>query len=309
MNYLKKNYGLPGRKHRPRIGEKGFCLLLSLFLLVCGPVLSQRFEETIEKEIALSSIAGNSTLIVQNVNGPIQVEAYEGAAIQLTIDRSVSAGKQEDLELGKQEIAIKIEKRDTRIFVYLEAPWTYFDFESERYGHKENYEGDYNRKYEYHLDFRIRVPRSLNLKLGTMNDGDIHVMNVQPNVIVVNNLNGAITLDNISGKTDVNALNKDINISYTGNPAGDSKFSSLNGDINITVKEALNADVTFKSMNGDFYTNFDTVKLNPQMTKKEVKNGKGIKYKLNSKEAFRIGNGGTKLDFNLLNGDVTVKKI
>ena len=309
MNYLKRGRLGAKKKRSTRQRQIGIAFICMLSLLASESLIAQQFEETIEKEIGLDAGIDKSTLIVQNVNGPIQVEAYSGNKILLVVKKVVKASKQENLEIGKQEIDVKIEKRDSRVFIYLDSPWTNYDFEKERYSHKENYNGDYNPKYSYYLAFDIKVPRSLNLKLGTMNDGDIYVKDVQPQEVVVNNLNGAITLDNISGKTDVNALNKDINITYNGKPSGDSKYNSLNGDINITVKESLNADVTFKSMNGDFYTNFDTVKLSPQTSSKKTKNGKGIKYKLDTKEAFRIGSGGTKLDFNLLNGDVTVKKI
>ncbi len=309
MKFLKSNQKAQNKGQSAIRRTTGLVITLSLCMLAYGAALGQRFEETIKEEIILDANAANSKLIVQNVNGPIQVEAYSGNTIQLEVAKTVESQNPEYLELGKKEIGIKIEKRDSRIFVYLDSPWTYYNFDAERFRHKENYNGDYNRKYQYHLDLKIKVPKSLNLKLGTMNDGDIYVRDVQSNEVIVNNLNGAITLENIAGRTDVNALNKDINISYSSKPAGNSEYKSLNGDINITVKEALNADVSFKSMNGDFYTNFDTVKLNNQMTKKEISKGKGIKYKLNSKEAFRIGKGGTKLDFDLLNGDVTVKKI
>lgn len=308
MNFSKKNR--EHRKNRTFVSQTlNHLILLCTIFLVQGTVFSQDFEETITKGISLNSNASVSTLVVQNVNGPIEVEAYQGNTIKLEVDKIIKAKNSENVTLGKQEIGIKIEEKGNKIFVYLDSPWTEFNIDTERYRHNENYNGHNTRKYYYHLNFRIKVPKSLNLKLATMNDGDIHVINVQPNELIVNNLNGAITLDNISGRTDVNALNKDINISYSTNPKDDSKYNSLNGDINITLKQDLNADVTFKSLNGDFYTNFDTVKLNPQMTKKTVKNGKGVKYKLNSREAFQIGNGGIKLDFNLLNGDVTVKKI
>ena len=277
-------------------------------MLIHGSSIAQDFEETITKEIDLNADAGESTLVVQNVNGPIEVEAYQGNSIKLVVQKTIEARKQEYVDLGRQEIGVKVDKKRNKIFVYLDSPWTYFNLETERFKHREDYDWD-DRKYHHYLHFKLKVPQDLNLKLGTMNQGDIYVKNVQPNEIIVNNLNGAITLDNISGRTDVNALNKDINISYSTKPKDDSSYNSLNGDINITVKQELNADVTFKSMNGDFYTNFDTVKVSPQMTKKEVKHGKGVKYKLNSRDAFKIGSGGAKLDFNLLNGDVTVKKI
>ena len=284
-------------------------LINCLFAFAFFTALGQSSNETIVEEINLNSSASNSTLIVQNVNGPIRVEAYQGNAIQMEVEKIIEAGKPENVELGKKEIGIKIERKGDRIFVYLDSPWSHFNLETERFNHNDNNNWKNNNKYKYHLNFKIKVPKSLNLELGTMNDGDIYVKDVQPMEVIVNNLNGAITLDNISGRTDVNALNRDINITYNGKPEGNSEFNALNGDINITVSQNLNADVTFKSMNGDFYTNLETVKLNPEMTKRERKNGNGVKYKISSKDAFRIGSGGAKLDFNLLNGDVIVKKI
>jgi len=38
------------------------------------------------------------------------------------------------------------------------------------------------------------------------------------------------------------------------------------------------------------------------------KNGKGVKYNMSSNQSYRIGKGGIRLDFNLLNGDATLKK-
>ena len=114
-------------------------------------------------------------------------------------------------------------------------------------------------------------------------------------------------MENISGKTYANALNKNIDISYAENPGGDSTYKSLNGDINITVKSNLNADVRFKSLNGDFYTNLET-KTSPSEMKVSTKSSRrGTRYKMNSKSRFSIGQGGVEMDFDVLNGDVTIK--
>ena len=250
-----------------------------------------------------------NVLHVQNVNGSIDIQGYNGSSILVEVKKTVKAKNQELLEIGKQEIGVSVEEQGDEIFVFLDSPWTYFDFEKGRFAHHENYEYRDRPKYRYNLDFTIRVPQNTGLHLGTMNNGDIFVANVQGSMLKVNNLNGAIDLENVAGKTDVNALNKDINITYHSNPREDSSYNSLNGDINVTFKDDLNADISFKSMNGNLYTNYDTTTLQAEVTQKEVKKSRGVKYKVDSKESFRIGKGGVKLDFQLLNGDALVKKI
>ncbi len=276
-------------------------------LLCCHLVTSQKSNETISKVLNFSSKSDQNRLVVKNINGPIRVEGYDGSAIRLEAEKSISAKRESYLEEGKQEIQIKIEELDNRIYVFVETPNNNFNTASGRYENSRN-----NRwvklNYRFHVSFILKVPKATSLELATMNDGDIYAKDVQGNEIIVNNLNGAITLENIAGKTDVNALNKDINITYYQNPNGDSKYHSLNGDVNVTFKENLNADVSFKSLNGDMYTNYDTTALRPDLVKSKTKNGKGIKYNMSANQSYRIGKGGIKLDFNLLNGDATLKK-
>lgn len=276
-------------------------------LLCCHLVTSQKSNETISKVLNFSSKSDQNRLVVKNINGPIRVEGYDGSAIRLEAEKSISAKRESYLEEGKQEIQIKIEELDNRIYVFVETPNNNFNTASGRYENSRN-----NRwmklNYRFHVSFILKVPKATSVELATMNDGDIYAKDVQGNEIIVNNLNGAITLENIAGKTDVNALNKDINITYYQNPNGDSKYHSLNGDVNVTFKENLNADVSFKSLNGDMYTNYDTTALRPDLVKSKTKNGKGIKYNMSANQSYRIGKGGIRLDFNLLNGDATLKK-
>ena len=73
---------------------------------------------------------------------------------------------------------------------------------------------------------------------------------------MVRNINGAIDMKNVSGTTDVNALNKDINITYSENPKEESFYNSLNGDITVKFQDNLDASISYKTMNGGFYTNY-----------------------------------------------------
>ena len=209
------------------------------------------------------------------------------------------------LENGKKEVGIKVVSKGKTVYVYLDTPYSSFNFETGRFMHNE-----YNvkRKYSYTLDITIKVPNNSSLKLSAVNKGEIVVENIDAKEIKANNINGAITLNQVAGKIDVNALNKDINVSFSKNPTSDSHFNSLNGDINILAKKGLNADVFFKSLNGDIYTNINTT-IKPSKAKIEKKEGrKGTKYKVGSNSAFSFGDGGIQLNFDLLNGDVTIKE-
>jgi len=279
-----------------------------LFGILCSNVLvSQEYNKTITKELNFSSKSPENMLVVKNINGPIEVEGYDGSTIKLEAEKTISARRESYVEEGKEEISINVEEVGSRIYVYVETPNNDFNTALGKYENSRNNRW-VKQDYRFHIAFKLKVPRSTSVELATMNDGDIYAKGVQGDEIIVSNLNGAITLDDIAGKTDVNALNRDINITYHKNPNGDSKYHSLNGDVNVTFKEDLNADVSFKSMNGDLYTNYDTTKLRPELVKKKTKNGKGIKYNMSSNQAYRIGKGGIKLDFNLLNGDATLKK-
>ena len=269
---------------------------------------AQDSEETITHELRFDSNSAKNLLHVQNVNGSIDIEGYNGTTIQVEVKKKIWARSRDMVALGKEEIGVAIERKAGEFFVFLDSPWTYFALDKGRFSHRENYNYNDRPKYRYHLDFKIKVPKNVGLQVGTMNDGDIHIKDVQGHLMRVNNLNGAITLENIAGKTDVNALNRNIDISYYRNPTEDCSYHSLNGDINVVFKDDLNADVSFKSMNGDLYTNYDVSMTQTKISQKEVGRRKGVKYKVDSNESFRIGKGGVQLDFNLLNGDAFVKK-
>ena len=54
---------------------------------------------------------------------------------------------------------------------------------------------------------------------------------------------------------------------------------------------------------------FPKVLPRPSKSKIKKKEGRrGTKYKLDSNTQFSIGNGGVQLNFDLLNGDVTIKE-
>ncbi len=281
---------------------------LCLCLLIVGIVQAQRHSETINEELKFPSQSAENLLAVYNVHGSVEVEGYNGNTVQVVGDLEIKGNNERQLNQGKAEISMKVASHEDIIYVYLDSPYTKFNPETGRYGHNNNNNWSGNR-YHYKLNIKIKVPRNTNLELSAINQGAIEVHNVQAKDITVSNINGPITLENIAGKTYVNALNKDINISYAKNPTEESTYKSLNGDINISVQKGFNADVAFKTLNGDIYTNIDT-KLKPsKINSTKVKSGKkSTRYKMNADTEFSIGNGGVQMNFDLLNGDVTIKE-
>ena len=278
---------------------------LVLALCCCALLLhGQSHKETIKKELKFKTNSSENLLVVDNVYGSIEVEGYSGSTIKIEAVKSIDAYNNRALEQAKQEIDVRVEEVDNYVYVFLNTPYTRFNRETGRYSHHEN---NSRRNYRYTLDFKIWVPRTTNVELKAVNNGGIKVTNVHANELVVNNINGPITLDNVSGKTHANALNRDINISYKTKPADGSSFKSLNGNINIDIKEELDADVSFKTLNGGFYTNMNTSSLKPLTSADKQRRSNGAKYKVNAKQRFRIGKGGAKLSFDLLNGDATIK--
>ncbi|MDC8004347.1 hypothetical protein POV27_09810 [Aureisphaera galaxeae] len=279
-------------------------ITLSLCLLFVGVSYAQKHSETITDQKRFPSNSSENLLVVYNVNGPVRVEGTNGNEVSVTVKKTIEGNNTRQLEQGKSEIGIKVETRGNIIYVYHDSPYTEFNLETGRFNHKGSWNGS---KYHYKLDITVKVPKNTNLELSTINNGDIFASRVEANDITVSNINGAITLEDIAGKTYANALNKDINISYSKNPSKDSKYASLNGDININVQSGLNADISFKSLNGDIYTNLETRSSSGAMEMSKRKGKKGTKYKMNKDTQFQIGSGGVQLDFDVLNGDVTIK--
>lgn len=271
--------------------------------------------EKITKEYEFNANSPDNILVVDNIYGSIDVEGYNGETIKLEVTKTISADTKEDLELGKNEIGIKSNKKENAVYVYLDSPYSKFDLETGNFEHHEfnfssrrSYEHRKKRLYKYRLDFKIKAPKNASIDIKAVNNGNITVENIHGKLLIVRNINGAIDMKNVSGKTDVNALNKDINITYSENPTEESFYNSLNGDINIKFKEGLDASISYKTMNGEFFTNFDVEKTNPIIKSTSERKNKGTKYKIDSNRHFKIGNGNVHLHFDQLNGDAIVKK-
>jgi DUF4097 and DUF4098 domain-containing protein YvlB len=291
-------------------------IMIILSVMLIKGAIAQTFSEVIKKEIAFEKVGIENTVLVSNINGNIHVQGYDGTKVLLEVTKKITAKNESRLEQGKKEIQLGvIDRADTLIFYMVGGCNTFGKINNKRarnFGSRHqwgyNWDGnhDCNPPYDYKLDFILKVPYSINVVLGTVNEGDISVENVN-GVLKVDNINGAIKLKNISREATASTINGNVDIEYSKNPDKACRFYTLNGDINAWFQKGLTANMAFKSFNGEFYTNVKSLESLPVEVEKES-GEKEIKYKLNGNR-FKIGNGGALLDFETFNGNVYLKEI
>lgn len=273
-------------------------LAAQLFLCACWNVSAQDFKEHISKQFNVGT--KDPVLAIYNVFGNIKVEGYEGDKVLLEIDKTISSRYAEEVENGKKEFKLEMEQVGDSIVVYIVAPYD---------SRPNTWQNDRrNIRYKYQLDFTVKVPRSMKLRVSTVNNGEIDVKHVLGD-LVVHNVNGGITIDKAKGVTRAVTVNGPIRINYLSNPTAASEYKTINGDIEVYYKGDLSADLYFKSMNGKYYTDFENAEnlSNTISRNTETKNNATI-YKINKDAGVRIGNGGRKFNFETLNGNIYIKK-
>ncbi len=293
-----------------------FIISVMMFMAISVRIYAQDtqksvFENTTTKRFTFAKQGNTNVLVIDNLNGNVEVEGGTGNEVVIEIKQKVSAKNEAKLAIGKQESPIQFEQNADSIIAYVPRSTKDCCKDAEKGWSRERLYQWGDNDYESRQDFKVSVPKNTNLYLRTVNKGDIKVANIDGQ-LMVSNINGSITLDKIAGITSATTINGKVMVTYTANPPQDSEYKTLNGTITVNYQENLSADLTFKSMHGEFYTDFQISEyLNSVVEKKE---GSGNdenkkKYKISSRPSIRIGRGGAKHSFESLNGDIYVKKI
>ncbi len=270
--------------------------------------------ESIEQQLTW---APNSEITVFNVYGSIEVVGHDGDVIEIAALNKVWAANASDVQMGLDEIGIKAIQNDKGTFVYLDSPFTHYEPEtgdvwhSDTCVHRHDCSVKYTEKkpYQYHMNMQLRIPKQASIEVSAINGGDINIKNVQADNLNISNINGAIEMLDVSGKTHVNAINKDINIRYSKNPLLDSVFESINGDLSVTFAQPPNAKVVYETMNGSMYSKYEYQNLPSEVEITTAKEGNkhGNKYRISANHPIQLGEGGPTYTFKTLNGDIKIK--
>jgi len=257
-----------------------------------------RDQETIRKTFDLGA-ATPHTVEVDNVNGSIEVVGTDSNQVQLVVTRTNRAKSQEELADAKDEVTLDITERPGSLKLYVDGP-----FRCQRPRGCRNAWRD--RRYSVQMDFQLQVPRASDVKLHTVNEGEIVVRNVRGR-FTVGNVNGGIEMLGMAGAGRVSTVNGEIKVTFLENPREDSSFETVNGDIDLYFVPGLAADFRFKTFNGDVYTDFAVTSLPARPLRVEHKGSKTV-YRADPAVGGRVGAGGIEVQVQNLNGDIRIRE-
>lgn len=289
-----------------RFQQLPFLLTLAVALLFGGlDLAAQDYSQTIKRTAKFDSNNSSNTLKVYNVNGSVSIKGYDGDEIKITAEQHLE-GSDREIKQALDELQFNVDKEGDIIYVYIDAPFIDLKKDDDRFSYRID---RWNDDYEFLHDITINVPRNTHIHASTINRGSVNIDNTLQ-TISASNINGRVSLSGIQGKTRAQTVNGDITITYTQSPDTDSEYKTVNGEIEVKYPSDLSADITFKSLHGDLYTDFENIeRLKARVKEDKHKKHGGIAYRIDRFSPLRIGKGGPTFNFEVLNGNVYIKKI
>jgi len=284
-------------------------IILIGFLTVQISAQNRRVTEGIDIQIRKSALTSIEGFNIKNINGDLKVSGYDGDEILVTGSKTIRKKKGELDQKIVDEIYLRQEEHEGKIYVFVQAPRVEVEFKNGRMNYSMNWNrnrwDDYD---EVHFEFNIEVkmPKNMMIEASTINGGKLIVQDMM-NGVDGGNVNGDVILKEIAGKTKAHTVNGDIEVYFAKSPTEDSRFNTVNGSMEIYSPKDLGAVVTFESLHGELYTDFEQVsRLKNQLNKE--KDGKGYRYRISKTTPIQIGNGGAKMEFETVNGSAYIRK-
>ena len=161
------------------------------------------------------------------------------------------------------------------------------------------------------LTFEIEAPARTNLKLSTVNGGEILVENIEGD-LEISNVNGSVTLNGVAGSVIAGTTNGSVRATLTRvTAAKEMAFTSLNGTVDVTLPPATKANLRLRSDHGDVYSDFDVqlAAASSAPTVEENRNSNG-RYRISRNRSIigTINGGGPEFELRTFNSNVYVRK-
>ncbi|RAK65181.1 DUF4097 family beta strand repeat-containing protein [Hymenobacter edaphi] len=270
-------------------GRRSVLILLLALLGAAGAARAQSKNAGNEQlAVALSAPGKPGVLHVKLIGGSISVTGYNGKDVLIEAEGGARRPPRGPAPEGLRRVDtgsnldLTAEEKDNHVYVKVPPG---------------------NRT----VNLTIKVPQRFSLRIGTVQDGDITVSNVDGE-LEINNVNGGIALTQVAGSAVANTVNGPITASFREVTAGaPMAFSTVNGKVDLSLPAKTKASLKLKSDFGEVYSDFELV--TEQKQAKTARNANGL-YRLNVDEwtHSKLNGGGAEILLKSLQGDIYIRR-
>ncbi|MFN0109280.1 MAG: hypothetical protein ACKVZH_10545 [Blastocatellia bacterium] len=228
-------------------------------------------------------LGAESTINVNNVNGPVTVETADTDTVEVLIVRS--AKTKEDLQNYRK---VRIEEEGRQLNVNIEND-------------RKSLFSSLGKIPEGHQRVILKIPRKMNFSSYGVN-GAVTLGEIQGRV-ELNNINGQIKAARLAGQTQMGNVNGGIDATFAPLIGKGLEVYEVNGNVDLRFEGQVNANLSAGNIIGRLNYDLPGVQANDDDSKRNQYEDFG-----RGRLEARIGAGGVKLRISSVNGNVNLLK-
>jgi DUF4097 and DUF4098 domain-containing protein YvlB len=191
------------------------------------PAATERFAQDMTLDVG-------GSFLIENAFGSVEVIGTDGPGLSIVAQKIVKGVDKAAIEEGRAQTDMSL-GGDARFRVI-----------------KSVFPATRSTRWTSSINYQIRVPRTVHVKIGTHSSERVHVANIGGNVFI-KNVNGLIVLERITGATTVESINGSI-VFDTAKPSANVGLSTVNGQIEVRVDADANFRWAADTIKGDYRT-------------------------------------------------------
>ncbi|MEZ5312784.1 MAG: DUF4097 family beta strand repeat-containing protein [Thermoanaerobaculia bacterium] len=273
---------------------------------------------TVTRSFRIAPGEGQRRLVIDNVLGSVEVRTGGSSdTVELTLTQTYEAADAGEMARAKSDVELEVREEAGKLVLLQGGPWRCSGNDRRRHRDAEDDDwgdgcccGDHgDRDYEVTFDWTLTVPKTLDLWVRNVNDGEIRIDGVHGR-LRVRHVNDDVRLTNVGGTLDAQTVNGELKVEFDSLPTGGLEFATVNGDVDLTFPAGFGAELSFHTLNGEVYTDFPFTLANrppPPVSAKDDR--KGHHRRSTSRQTVAtLGTGGVAVDCSTVNGDITIRE-
>jgi DUF4097 and DUF4098 domain-containing protein YvlB len=211
--------------------------IAALVLLVATAAAGAELQETFDRTL---NVRPGTSFSLDNVNGPVLVSGWDQPRVRIHAVKKVESRDDSAASDAMKSLRIEVKQTDRAIEVETIYP---------RKGDLGFIDALFGMHVNSNVTYEIQVPRNMNVAVDNVN-GSVTLKDISGEA-ELETTNGKIEVSNCSGNVDASTTNGGINVELLAVTPGKSMtFDTTNGRIALSVPPTLAAEVNAATTNG-----------------------------------------------------------